>query len=239
MKIAVTVSNVSKTFKIDQRKGFSNILNSKKNSQTKYLTALDNISFEVTKGEVLGVIGLNGSGKSTLLRIIAGVYKPDIGTVKVNGMQSPLLQLGAGFQGEFNARENIILNGMLLGISKSEIEDKVDSIIQFAELEKFLNLNLKHFSTGMRARLGFAIAVQVNPDILLLDEILSVGDRIFREKSYEMIISFKKNSKTILHATHNLDKLSELSDRVLLLHKGKCIMLEEPKEVIKKYKELR
>ena len=240
MDIAITLKNVSKTFKIDQRKGVSKILdNQKNNGKTKNFMALENISFEVKKGEVLGVIGLNGSGKTTLLRIIAGVYKPDGGSVKVNGKLSPLLQLGAGFQVDLNARENIIMNGMLLGFSKSEMKDKVDKIIQFAELEKFSNLSLKHFSSGMRARLGFAIAIQVNPEILLLDEILAVGDRIFKEKSYETILSFKKNSKTILHATHNLDKLSELSDRVLLLHKGKNVILDEPEIVLKKYKELR
>jgi len=237
---AITVKNISKFFSLDQRKGVSKILNKQKNnSSSKKLTALDNISFDVKKGEVLGVIGLNGSGKTTLLRIIAGVYQPDIGTVEVKGRLSPLLQLGAGFQGDLNAQENIIMNGMLLGIPKSEIEGKVEKIIQFAELEKFSKLNLKYFSAGMRARLGFATAIQVNPDILLLDEILAVGDRIFKEKSYETIHSFKKNSKTILHATHNLDKLSELSDRVLLLDKGKNVILDEPELVIKKYKELR
>lgn len=236
--VVITVKNVSKTFKLDQRKGISKIIN-KNNNQLRYLKALDNISFEVKKGEILGIIGLNGSGKTTLLRIIAGVYKPDSGLVQINGRLSPLLQLGAGFQGDLNARENIIMNGMLLGFSKSEIEEKVDNIIQFAELENFSNLKLKHFSSGMRSRLGFATAIQVNPDILLVDEILSVGDRIFREKSYEIILSLKKNSKTILHSTHNLDKLSELSDRVLLLHKGHIVMIGEPKKIIKEYMELR
>jgi len=212
---SIIVKNLSKTFKLDQRKGISKI--TQKENGLKTLTALDNISFNVKKGEILGILGLNGSGKSTLLKIIAGVYKPDKGSIQVNGSLSPLMQLGAGFQGDLNARENIIINGMLLGIPKPEIESKVNKIIQFAELGKFLNMKLKHFSTGMRARLAFATAIQIDPEIFLVDEILAVGDRIFSKKSYEAFLSFKKNQKTIIHATHNLEKILELSDQVLLL----------------------
>jgi len=236
--IAIKVDGVSKTFRLDQRKGFSAIT-SQKVPALKTLTALDEISFQIFKGEILGILGLNGSGKSTLLRIIAGIYQPDKGTVEVNGILSPLMQLGAGFQGDLNAQENILVNGMLLGISKSEIEKKVNEIIKFAELEKFSNMKLKHFSTGMRTRLAFSTAIQMDPDIFLVDEILSVGDWHFREKSYEAFLSFKKNKKTILYATHNLDKLSELSDRVLLLHEGKMILIGKPDEVLKKYREIK
>jgi len=183
-------------------------------------------------------LGLNGSGKSTLLRIIAGVYHPDTGFVNINGKLSPLLQLGAGFQHELNARDNIIMNGMLMGFSKEEIQQRVEPIIRYSELEKFSNLPIKHYSNGMRARLAFSIALQVDPDILLVDEILAVGDWMFKLKSYEAFLNFKKNKKTILYATHSLDKISELSDKVLLLHKGQIVMLGEPNEVVKKYKEI-
>lgn len=237
---AVIVKTISKTFKLDQRKGISKIITTTPNSnQLKTLTALSEISFEVKKGEILGILGLNGSGKSTLLRIIAGIYKPDVGSVRILGRLSPLMQLGAGFQGDLNARENILMNGMLLGIPKNIIEEKINKIIQFAELEKFINLKLKHFSTGMRARLAFAIGMQVDPDILLVDEILSVGDWMFRAKSFETFLTFKKKKKTILHATHDLEKISELSDRILLLHKGKMIMIGNPEEAIKKFKEIK
>jgi len=237
---ALIINKVSKTFKIDQRKGISKITKNKQSfSKLKTLKALDDISFQVKKGEILGIIGLNGSGKTTLLRIIAGIYIPDSGYVKVNGRLSPLLQLGAGFLGDLIAKENIIMNGMLLGFSKSSIETKIDNIIQFAELEKFSNLKLKHYSSGMRARLAFATAIQVEPDILLVDEILSVGDRVFKEKSYEAFLSFKKNQKTILYATHNLEKLAELSDQVMLLHKGSIETIGKPEAVIKKYKEIK
>ena len=236
--IAIRVDKVSKTFNVDELRGMERIFKSNRNQQ-KTLKVLDEINFTAMKGEVLGIIGLNGSGKSTLLRIIAGVYKPDFGSVQVHGRLSPLMQLGLGFQGDLNAQDNIIMNGMLLGIPKSKIQDKVDNIIQYAELEKFENMKLKHFSSGMRARLAFASAIQIDPDILLIDEVLSVGDKDFQKKSYETFLSLKKNKKTILHATHNLNKLSEFSDRVLLLHKGKIVMIGNPDEVIRKYRDMK
>jgi len=201
--------------------------------------ALDDVSFTVKKGEVLGIIGLNGSGKSTLLRIIAGVYKPNIGKVQVNGRLSPLLQLSAGFQAELNASENIISNGLLLGVSKSFIKENVEKIIQYAELEKFSEMKIKHYSSGMKARLGFSIAMHINPDILLVDEIMSVGDKNFRKKSFESFLSLKKEKKTILLATHNLETLSTLCDRVLVLQKGKMVIMGDPEETIAKYKTMK
>lgn len=236
--IAISVNKVSKIFKLDKPLGVSKIVNQSSNNQNKILEALNEITFTVPKGEVLGIIGLNGSGKTTLLRVIAGVYKPTFGYVEVNGRLSPLLQLGTGFQGDLDARDNIIMNGMLLGISKSDITKKVENIIQYAELEKFVNMKLKYYSTGMKARLAFATAMQIDPDILLVDEVLAVGDKDFQKKSYETFLSFRKNKKTILHATHNLDKLSEFSDRVLLLHKGQIVMMGKPDEVIQKYKDI-
>ncbi len=237
---AIIVKNVTKIFKITKPLGLVDLLKSKSNhKQEKNLTALDDISFTVKKGEILGIIGLNGCGKTTLLRIIAGVYQPDSGSVQVNGKISQLLQLGAGFQGELNAKDNIILNGMLLGVSKSQITQKIGQILEYAELTKFSNMRLKHFSSGMKSRLAFATSMQINPDVLLVDEIQAVGDKNFRKKSYETFLSLKKNKKTVLHATHNLEKLSDFSDRVLLIHEGKVVMLGEPEEVIKKYLEIK
>ena len=238
-QIAVKVENISKTFKIIKPRGISGILMKSNPNKYRSFLALDEISFTVNKGEVLGIIGLNGSGKTTLLRIIAGVYKPNIGQVQVNGKLSPLMQVDAGFQGELNAKDNIIMNGLLLGVSKSFIEENVEKIIQYAELEKFSEMRIKHYSTGMKARLGFSIAMHVNPDILLVDEIMSVGDKDFRKKSFESFLSLKKENKTILHATHNLEVLENFSDKVLLLNKGKMIMLDEPNEVLKKYNSIK
>jgi len=234
--ISLELNNVSKSFKLDTEKGILNSIKKTSNfKQQKSILALDGISFTVPKGEVLSIIGLNGSGKSTLLRTIAGVYKPDSGYVKVNGSLSPLMQLGAGFQLELNASENIVMNGMLLGISKPDIEDKVGNILEFAELERFSNMKLKQYSSGMKSRLAFATAIQIDPDILLVDEILAVGDKDFQKKSYETFLSFKNKNKTILHATHTLQRIPDFSDRVLLLDKGKNVMIGKPDEVIKKY----
>lgn len=235
--LAIEVNQISKTFKISKPKGWSGLENQQhnKHSQGK-LIAIDKMSFNVEKGEVLGIIGLNGSGKTTLLRIIAGVYTPDTGFVRINGMLSPLMQLGAGFQNDLIATDNIVMNGMLLGLSKQNIESKINDILEFAELTRFQNMKLKHFSSGMKSRLAFSTALQIKPDILLVDEILSVGDINFRKKSYEAFISFKKNNRTILHATHSLEKLQEFSDRVLLLNKGKMVMIGDPEEVIKQYR---
>jgi len=183
---SLEVNNVSKSFKLDTKQGIWKLIKKTTNSkQQKSILALDSISFTVPKGEVLSIIGLNGSGKSTLLRTIAGVYKPDSGYVKVNGSLSPLMQLGAGFQLELNAIENIVMNGMLLGMPKPDIEDKVENILEFAELERFSNMKLKHYSSGMKSRLAFATAIQIDPDILLVDEILAVGDKDFQKKSLQ------------------------------------------------------
>jgi len=234
--VVIDVKNISKTFEINPQKGILKIIKNKiKRIPKKSFTALQDISFSVNSGEVVGLIGLNGSGKTTLLRIISGIYQPDSGSVTVKGRLSPLLQLGTGFQEELDAKDNIIMSGMLLGISKKDIQNKVDSIIEFAELEKFAKMKLKHYSSGMRARLAFTTALQINPDILLVDEILSVGDKNFSKKSYEAFLSFKKNQKTIFYATHDLQRLEEFSDRVILINKGKIVMIGKPSEVLEQY----
>lgn len=235
--IAINLNDVSKSFNMTRKKGLYGLIS--RPTKNRSFEALHDISFSIKKGEVLGIIGTNGSGKTTLLRIISGIYKPDKGKVEVNGRLSPLMQIGAGFEGDLPAKENIIINGMLLGMSKSQIEKKVDKIIEYAGLEKFSNLIIKHYSSGMKARLAFATAMEVDPDILLVDEIISVGDKNFREKSYETFLSFKKKNKTILMATHSLGNLSKICDRILLLHKGEKIIIGQPEEVLKKYQEIK
>lgn len=238
-QICIELNNVSKSFKIEKPHGISKLIEkSLFSEETKTFFAVDSISFSVKKGEVLGIIGLNGSGKSTLLRLISGIYRPDSGTINTVGKLSPLMQLGAGFQAELDCRDNIIMNGLLVGMSKSEIQGKIDSIIKYAELEKFQGQKLKHLSSGMRARLAFATAIQIDSGIFLIDEILSVGDKDFQKKSYDKILSLKNEGKTILHTTHNLSRVSELSDRVLLIHQGKLIKIGKPDEVLQKYNEI-
>jgi len=233
-KYAIELEKVSKSFQIEKSRRPSFIqLYSKKTK----LSVLDNISLKIKKGEVIGIIGRNGSGKTTLLRIISRIYEPDSGKVHVNGKIAPLLHIGTGFHRELNAKENIIMSGLLLGIKKSEIEKNIPKIIQFAELEKFTQMPLKHYSTGMRARLAFSLSLQVNPDILLVDEILAVGDKKFREKSYEAFLSFKEQGKTIVLVTHNIDSNLKIADRVIFMKNGKINLIGTPDEVISKYSE--
>lgn len=233
----ITVKNVTKKFSYNEEPNiFSKLKKIRSRSENKMITATDNVSFTVNKGEVLGIIGENASGKTTLLRLIAGIFEPDCGQIKVKGNLAPILQLGIGFQGELDAVENIVLSGMLLGFSKPEIEKRVESVLQFADLEKFSTLKLKYFSSGMRARLGISTIFQLNPDIFLLDEILEVGDMNFGKKCFKAFMSFKEKGKTILYVTHSLKNLPEICDRVLLLHNGKLIKIGKPEEVIESYK---
>jgi len=231
--IAIDAKNISKRFKIRQKFRFT-----KNHSTNTTFLALDNVSLQIPRGKMYSIMGLNGSGKTTLLRVLAGIYKPDSGSVTINGKLSQILQTGTGFNDEFVARDNIITYGMLLGMTKPEVEQKIDKIIEFAELEKFVNQKLKHYSSGMRARLACSIALETNPDILLMDEILSTGDIRFREKSYKAFLSFKNNDKTILFTTHSIRMSSELADKVILIDKGKIVMIGNPDEVISKYKEI-
>ena len=234
---SIIVENITKTFKLAKPiAGYIQRINNGKVSDR--LVALDKVSFTVKEGEMFGVIGVNGSGKTTLLRTVAGIYKPDSGVVSVKGRMAPLLQIGTGFSNELNSSENIILSGLLLGIPKSEMKKKIPQIIEFAELQDFSGMKLMHYSAGMRARLAFSTALQVNADVLLVDEILAVGDLGFMEKSFNSFLSFKEKGKTILYSTHNLNKLPNLCDRVLLLNKGKVVMIDEPNKVIEKYREL-
>jgi len=216
----------------------SNKISNKPNnlSSDNLIKALENISFSIKKGEVFSIIGSNGSGKTTLLRIIAGIIDPDSGTIEVNGKLAPLLQLGVGFNPELIARENILLYGLLLGFRKDEILNKVEDIINFAELQHFTSMKLKHYSTGMKLRLALATAFQVNPDIILLDEVLAVGDIKFRKKSMNAFLSFKEQGKTIVFTTHSLYMLS-ISDRTLFIDKGRIINIGDPKEIAKEYEE--
>jgi len=239
MQADVLVENVTKRFGLTKPHGVVQFLrNYYQDKNARKLVALDNISFNVPRGEMLGIIGMNGSGKTTLLRIIAGIYLPDKGKVSVNGRLAPMLHIGTGFHNELVASENIILSGMLYGLSKSEISQKVEKIIELAELQEFSEMKFKYYSSGMKARLAFSTAVQIDPEILLVDEILSVGDLAFRKKSYKMFLSLKEKGRTILYSTHNLSTLPQLCDRVLLLHNGKMINIGPPNEIIEQYKEL-
>ena len=197
--------------------------------------ALKDITFDINKGEVVGVLGLNGSGKSTLLKLIAGVFKPTLGTVLVNGDISPLLELGAGFDPEFSARENVYMNGAMYGHPPSYMDGLYNEIMDFAELWEFEDVPIKNFSSGMSARLGFAVATQVNPDILIIDEILGVGDYLFAEKCNDRIRSMLANGTTVLLVSHAIDTIKSLCNRALILRSGEMVAIGATSEICDAY----
>jgi len=235
--VAIKLEHVTKTFYLNNQR-ISYFKTSRDKNLKNIIFVLDDISFTIHKGETVGLIGLNGSGKTTLLRIISGVYNPDSGYVKTSGKLAPLLQIGTGFREELDAEENIIMYGIILGFTKKSIQQQIDKIIEFAELDKFRKVKLKDFSTGMKSRLGFATAIQINPDILLVDEVLSVGDAAFRKKSFDAFTKFKQNHKTIVYTTHSTNMITKLSDRVILIDQGKIIKIGKPDEVVKLYQEI-
>lgn len=199
------------------------------------VTALDGVSFRVEKGTTFGIIGENGSGKSTLLKIVAGIAKPTSGRVSVKGKVSALIELGAGFHPEITGRENVYINGIMLGLSKKEINRKFNEIVRFAELEDFIDAPVKTYSSGMYMRLGFSIAINVNPDILLIDEVLAVGDASFVPKCLDRIDDFRRRKKTILFVSHDLQTVEKICDRVIWLKEGRIQAMGEPKRVIDAY----
>ena len=240
---AIEVENVSriyrkyleqhrfKTFKSAILKG--DLFKSLKSDEK--VVALNNINFKVAKGTTFGVIGENGSGKSTLLKVVAGISKPTTGSVSVHGKVSALIELGAGFHPEITGRENIYINGVMLGLSKEEIDKKFDDIVKFAELEDFIDAPVKTYSSGMYMRLGFSIAINVNPDVLLVDEVLSVGDASFVPRCLERIEEFRRRKKTILFVSHDLTTVEKICDRVAWLKNGEMKALGYPKRVIDQY----
>lgn len=239
----ITLNKVSMKFDLgierdnSFKQTFINILSFKKKKKKEYFMALDDVSFHVEKGEVVGLIGANGAGKSTLLKIVSGVMKPTSGEVIVNGVVSPMIELGAGFDLELTARENIYLNGAVMGYSKSFLDEKFESIVEFSELKDFLDVPVKNFSSGMTAKLAFSIATIVNPEILIVDEILSVGDIKFQEKSKNKMLEMIKGGTTVLYVSHSLASIEELCDKVVWLEHGKVIEIGDTKEICKKYYE--
>jgi ABC-2 type transport system ATP-binding protein/lipopolysaccharide transport system ATP-binding protein len=199
------------------------------------VTALSGVSFNVEKGRTLGLIGENGSGKSTMLKIVAGILKPSSGRIKTVGKVSALIELGAGFHPEITGRENVFINGIMLGLTKREINEKFEEIVSFAELEEFIDAPVKTYSSGMYMRLGFSVAINVNPDILLIDEVLAVGDASFIPRCLDRIDDFRRRKKTILFVSHDLGTVEKICDKVVLLKNGRIAAIGEPKRVVNVY----
>ncbi|GAB4252470.1 MAG: hypothetical protein Kow0079_07250 [Vicingaceae bacterium] len=207
----------------------------KQSKQNKEFWALKDVSFDVNEGDILGVLGSNGSGKSTLLRTIAGVYTPDKGSMKVRGTVSPLLSLGTGFKPELNGLENIFLNGVIMGFTRKEIKENLEEIIDFSEIRDFINEPVKNYSSGMRARLGFSIAVHLKRDIMLIDEILGVGDFKFRKKSQDKMKEIIKSGQTIIIVSHNLDSIKEYATKAIWINKGVLMDSGKVDDVLNNY----
>jgi len=202
-----------------------------------YITVLDGVNLEVARGRTLAVIGQNGSGKSTLLKILAGIYKPDQGRVQVKGRISSLIELGAGFHPEFSGRENVMINGTILGLSKREITERMDHIIAYSGLEDFIDAPVRTYSSGMYVRLGFSVAVNVDPDVLLVDEVLAVGDEAFSHKCEDKINQFRRSGKTICLVTHDMGAVEKFADEVVWLDGGCIAARGEPRRVIDAYRQ--
>lgn len=237
----ISVENVGMEFNLSQEKTDNLkeyvIKFLKKELMYQSFWALQDVSFEVKKGDKLGVLGLNGAGKSTLLKLISGVMKPTHGNIELNGRISPLLELGAGFDPSYTGRENIFLNGAMLGYPKEFIESKFDEIVEFSEIGDFIDVPLKNYSSGMVARLGFSIATVVEPQILILDEVLSVGDAKFKEKSENRMKSLLNQDVTVLFVSHSIDQVRRLCNKAIWLEKGKLIMQGSVEEVSEKYEQ--
>ena len=216
---------------------FISLFDKSKRKKKSDFWALRHVSFHVDRGDVVGLIGSNGAGKSTLLKVVSGVMKPTEGTVTVNGAISPMIELGAGFDGELTARENIYLNGAILGYSKEFIDSKFNEIVDFSELKDFLDVPVKNFSSGMVAKLAFSISTVVDPEILIVDEILSVGDIKFQEKSKNKMMSMIKGGTTVLYVSHSLESIEELCNKVVWLDHGEIVMMGETDKVCKAYYE--
>jgi len=225
--IAVKVDHVSKTFKLPHERQSSlksTLINFRKRGYEKQV-ALNDISFEVRKGEFFGIVGRNGSGKSTLLKMISGIYTPDSGSITVDGKLTPFIELGVGFNPELSGRENVFLNGALLGFSRKEMDAMYKDIVEFAELERFMDQKLKNYSSGMQVRLAFSIAVRANTDILILDEVLAVGDSAFQQKCFDYFAKLKRHEKTVILVTHSMAQVERFCNRAILIEDG--VILEE------------
>ncbi len=238
----IKIENVSMKFNLEIEKDFSmkqafvNLFTKKKKKKkSEDFWALKDVSFNIGKGEVVGLIGSNGAGKSTLLKVVSGVMKPTKGKVKVKGVISPMIELGAGFDGNLTARENIYLNGAILGYSKEFLDDKFDEIVEFSELKDFLDVPVKNFSSGMTAKLAFSIATIVNPEILIVDEILSVGDIKFQEKSKKKMMEMIKGGTTVLYVSHSLESIKDLCTKVVWLEHGKVVKMGDTNKICDAY----
>ena len=237
-EIAIEVKNIYISYRNLQKFSIKQSLLHMKKVQVDVFQAVKDVSFKVEKGEILGIIGKNGSGKSTMLKALAGIFSADSGSIDLKDHSVSLLSIGVGFEREMSGRENIILSGMLLGFSEAFIRSKMDEIIEFAGLGKFIDMPVRTYSSGMYSKLAFSITAVLETDIMLIDEVLSVGDEKFKKKSYEKMKSLISNrERTVVIVSHSLDTIADLCDKVMWMHEGKLIEIGTPEEVLPRYLE--
>jgi ABC-2 type transport system ATP-binding protein len=240
-EIAISVQGVRKMFRLPHEKHTSlksAFVNFYKPRSYENQHALEDVTFNVKKGEFFGIVGRNGSGKSTLLKLLAGIYTPNSGNIQVNGSLAPFIELGVGFNAELTGRENVYLNGALLGFSHKEMDEMYHEIVQFAELERFMDQKLKNYSSGMQVRLAFSIAIKARADTILLDEVLAVGDANFQKKCFDYFNKVKKERRTVILVTHDMSSVERFCDRALILDKGKILNIGAPQEIAQEYSDL-
>ena len=239
--VAVTVRNVSKDFRIPKVQATTlkeRALHPLRSAQHDVLHAVRDMNFDVRQGEFFGIVGRNGSGKSTLLKCLAGIYNVDAGEIALAGRVSPFIELGVGFNPDLTARDNVLINAIMLGLTRRQARERFDDIIDFAELHDFLDLKLKNYSSGMRVRLAFSVTVQVDADIVLIDEVLAVGDAAFQQKCFEEFQRLRDEGRTILFVTHDMGMVERFCDRAMLVERGQIVAVGEPLEIARKYNEL-
>ncbi len=238
---AVTVAGVSKTFRLPRQRYSTfkeRALHPFRSREADELRALGDVSVTIPRGEFFGIVGRNGSGKSTLLKCLAGIYEPDHGDISVAGKLSPFIELGVGFNMDLTARENVLINAILLGLTRREARERFDDIIAFAELEDFLDLKLKNYSSGMHVRLAFSVATQTDADVLLIDEVLAVGDVAFQQKCFEQFHKLKAEGRTIVFVTHDMAAVERFCDRAMLIERGRMLEIGDPHKVARAYNEI-
>lgn len=238
---AISVARLGKTFRLPHQRYHTlkeRMLHPLRSRSFDELGALDDVSFEIAEGEFFGIVGRNGSGKSTLLKCLAGIYSVDAGSFEVTGRLSPFIELGVGFNPDLTARDNVIINAIMLGLSRTQARARLDSIVEFAELGEFVDLKLKNYSSGMQVRLAFAVAIQVDADVLLIDEVLAVGDAAFQQKCFTEFEHIKASGRTVVLVTHDMGAVERFCDRALLLERGRIVEIGEPASISRRYNEL-
>ena len=237
-EVAIEVRDVSKTFRIPAQRVETlkeRVVSRRSHQPSKELKALDEISFEVARGECLGIVGRNGSGKSTLMKLLASIYRVDSGSIRIAGRLVPFIELGVGFNPELSAHENVILNGVMMGLTPREARRRLDEVVDFAELGEFADLKLKNYSSGMLVRLGFSLMTQVDADVLLVDEVLAVGDASFQQKCFDVFSELHDQGRTIVLITHDMNAVEHHCDRAMLLERGRIVEEGDPGDVTRHY----